>query len=102
MSPKRASKKTAAKKKLGSAASKLSQAAPIAKPEGVVTQKKTSATPKSFRLSGDDIASLKQITEAVNGLSRSKVSETKVVKALLQLGSQLPPEKVLKALREIL
>ena len=89
-------------KKLGSADSKLSQVQPATKPEGVVTVQKTSATPKSFRLSGDDIANLKQITQAVNGVSRSKVSETKVIKALLQLGSQLPPEKVLKALREIL
>lgn len=99
MSPKRAGKKG---KKLGSAGSKLSQVQPATKPEGVVSKHKPSATPKSFRLSGDDVANLKQITEAVNGISRSKVSETKIVKALLQLGSQLPPEKVLKALKEIL
>lgn len=89
-------------RKLGNAGSKLSQPQPATKPEGVVQVQKTSATPKSFRLSGDDIANLKQITQMVNGVSRSKVSETKVVKALLQLGSQLPPEKLLKALREIL
>ncbi|KEQ11263.1 hypothetical protein GZ77_26290 [Endozoicomonas montiporae] len=88
--------------KFKNAKSKLGDQKPVTKPEGVVPAQKTSATPKSFRLSGDDIANLKQITQAVNGVSRSKVSETKVVKALLQLGSQLPPEKVLKALREIL
>ncbi|WP_257282318.1 hypothetical protein [Endozoicomonas sp. ISHI1] len=88
--------------KLKKGSSKLGSQQPATKPEGVVTTQKTSATPKSFRLGGDDIANLKQITEAVNGVSRSKVSETKVVKALLQLGAQLPPERVLKALREIL
>lgn len=90
------------KKKLGSAGSKLSQVQPATKPEGVVSKNKPSAVPKSFRLGGDDLANLKQITEAVNGISRSKVSETKVIKALLQIGAQLSPEKVLKALREIL
>lgn len=99
MSPKKAAKRA---KRLSGAGSKLSQMQPATKPEGVVSKHKPSATPKSFRLSGDDIANLKQITEAVNGISRSKVSETRIVKALLQLGSQLAPEKVLKALREIL
>ncbi|KEQ15029.1 hypothetical protein [Endozoicomonas numazuensis] len=90
--------------KLKKGSSKLGSQQPATKPAGVVTThtQKTTATPKSFRLSGDDIANLKQITQAVNGISHSKVSETKVVKALLQLGSELPPEKVLKALREIL
>ena len=88
--------------RLGKAASKLGNQKPATKPDGVIQVQKTSVMPKSFRLSGDDIANLKQITQAINGLSRSKVSETKVVKALLQLGSQLPPEKVLRALREIL
>ena len=87
-------------KKLNKAGSKLSQLQPVARPTGVVPEKKTTQ-PKSFRLNGDDIANLKQITEAVNGLSRTKVSETKVMKALLQLGAKMPPERVLKALREI-
>ncbi|OED44680.1 hypothetical protein ACH42_07000 [Endozoicomonas sp. (ex Bugula neritina AB1)] len=98
----RKAQKPRPKKKLGNAGSKLSQPQSATKPEGVVSVQKSSATPKSFRLSGDDIANLKQITQAVNGVSRSKVSETKVIKALLQLGSNLAPEKVLKALREIL
>lgn len=88
--------------KLGKATSKLGNQQPATKPEGVVPVQKTSATPKSFRLNGDDIANLKQITQEVNGVSRSKVSETKVIKALLQLGVNLPADKVLKALKEIL
>ncbi len=99
MGPKSAGKKGT---KLGSGGSKLSQVQPATRPEGVVSKHQPSATPKSFRLSGDDLANLKQVTEAVNGISRSKVSETKIVKALLQLGSKIPPEKVLKALKEIL
>ena len=87
--------------KLSNATSKLGNQKPATRPEGVVPVHK-SALPKSFRLGGDDIANLKQITEAVNGISRSKVSETKVIKALIELGVNMPPEKVLKALREIL
>ena len=96
------STKSTGKKKLGKGGSKLSQTQPVTKPTGVVAEHKSSALPKSFRLSGDDIANLKQITAAVNGVSRSTISETKVIKALLHLGTKMPPEKVLKALKEIL
>ena len=91
-----------AKKKLGNASSKLTQVHPVTKPTGVVPEKKSSSHPKSFRLNGDDIANLKQITAQVNAVSRSKVSETKVVQALLQLGTGIAPERIVKALKEIL
>lgn len=91
-----------AKKKLGNASSKLSQSQPVTRPVGVVEERKGSSLPKSFRLNGDDLANLKQITASANSMSRSKISETKVVKALLQLGAGLPPEKIIKALKEIL
>ncbi len=99
--PTKSTTKSTGKKKLVKGSSKLNQPQPVTKPTGVVPENKGSALPKSFRLTGDDIANLKQITEAVNGVSRSKISETKVIKALLQLGTKLPPEKVLKALKEI-
>ena len=72
------------------------------KPVGVVSSKKTGSFPKSFRLNGDDNANLSKITKAVNEISRSKISETKIIQALLSMGAEFPPERVLKALRALL
>lgn len=64
--------------------------------------KKTYTQPKSFRLTPDDNASLQQIVKAVNRESRRKISETKVIQALIQIGTKTPPSKLIKALGEIL
>lgn len=98
------SKLRKAESKLGNLSNK-SQAGPgikkNQKPEGIVTTNQT-VKPTSVRLTPDDKANLKQIVQSVNGVSRSKVSGTKVMQALLHMGAQMPPEKVLKAIRELL
>jgi len=77
-------------------------------PEKVVAEdadalsKKTYTQPKSFRLTPDDNLSLQQIVKAVNRESRRKISETKVIQALIQIGTKTQPSKLIKALGEIL
>ena len=67
-----------------------------------ITPKKTSFYPKSFRLTSDDAKNLNEITKEVNKLSRSKISETKVLQALIQIGTQTSASNILKALKEVL
>ncbi|PJE77479.1 hypothetical protein CI610_03596 [invertebrate metagenome] len=71
------------------------------KPDGIV-QASRSASPTSVRLTPDDKANLRQIVQSVNDVSRSKVSSTKVIQALLHMGTQMRAEKVLRAVRELL
>ncbi len=69
---------------------------------GIITSKKTILYPKSFRLTSDDVKNLNDIAKEVNKHSRSKISETKVLQSLIQLGTQTSASNILKALKEIL
>jgi len=70
--------------------------------EADALSKKTYTQPKSFRLTPDDNESLQQIVKAVNRESRRKISETKIIQALIQIGTKTQPSKLIKALGEIL
>lgn len=57
---------------------------------------------KNYRLSQADLENLSSIVEAVNKVSPYKsISETTVIKALILLGKQVSPEKILKATKEV-
>jgi hypothetical protein len=64
---------------------------------GIFLNNKT-LSPTSIRLSGDDRENLQKIVRAVNEVSRSQISTTKVVRALLQIGTTLEPRDILDAL----
>lgn len=59
--------------------------------------------PKSFRLTKQDVATLKKITRAVNNESRTKISETKIIQALIYIaGEEMEPHEILDAVRELI
>ena len=66
------------------------------------TSTKRQAVSKCFRFSHDDIQSLKLITKRVNEESRGTISETKVIKALIELGTKTESSKIIKALSQLL
>lgn len=70
---------------------------------------KVGMTPKSqtlkgvyFRLTRDEISRLIDITRKVNEISQKKISKTKVIQALIQIGSPLGPKKILKSIGDTL
>ncbi len=63
----------------------------------------TQLKPTSFRLTPEDKERLKRITSEVNELSpHKKISETMVIKALLYNGQKMKPERLFKAIREVI
>ncbi|MCB2180944.1 MAG: hypothetical protein KQH63_02830 [Desulfobulbaceae bacterium] len=65
--------------------------------------RKSQLQPTSFRLTPEDKERLKSITSEVNELSpHKKISETMVIKALLYTGRKMKPERVIKAIREVI
>lgn len=54
---------------------------------------------KNFRFDQTDIQNLKTITESINAIAERNVNETKVVRALLQIGTRLDPEQILETMR---
>jgi len=69
------------------------------KPLGLMKNKKV-FHPRSFRLTQANIQDLKDITTKVNSISNIRLSETKIVQALLHIGTQTKAERILKAIRE--
>lgn len=68
-----------------------------------LVSRKPKLKPTSFRLTPEDSQRLKSITAEVNKLSPyKKISETMVVKALLFNGHKMKPERLLKAIREVI
>jgi hypothetical protein len=57
--------------------------------------------PRAFRFTPEDLHNLKRITKLANQESKRYVSETKVLQALIQIGLEVPPSRVIKAIREI-
>lgn len=65
--------------------------------------RKSDLKPTSFRLTPEDKERLKKITAEVNEFSpHKKISETVVVKALLYNGAKMNPERLLKAIRDVI
>jgi len=69
----------------------------------LVTPPKTTLQPTSFRLTPEDKERLQGITSNVNELSpNKKISETMIVRALLFNGIKMKPEKLIRAIREVI
>ena len=63
--------------------------------------KKDKAHPKTFRLMDSDVKNLKEICEKINALTPSKISETKIVRALILLGKTLKEDKIISGIKEL-
>lgn len=57
--------------------------------------------PKSYRLDPEITNILKSILDKVNNLSNKKVSESRLVRALIFLGKDIDEKKILRAIKEV-
>ncbi len=65
--------------------------------------RKPQLKPTSFRLTPEDKDRLKRITAQVNDFSpHRKISETLVIKAMLFMAARMKPERLFKAIREVM
>jgi len=69
--------------------------------ERVVRQVKHKEYPRSYRLDPEIMNTLKDTLDRVNEISPKKVSEARLVKALIWLSKETNEEKILKALKEV-
>ena len=82
--------------------SKLSQPPTENRASGLAAADRQEPPPKSFRLGAEGEENLKKITAAVNALSHRRLREPDIIRALLYLGTQLKPERILKAYKDSL
>lgn len=64
--------------------------------------KKSRSLPRSYRLKASDLERLKKIVEGVNEISSSNISETNVIRALISIGINIRPARLIKAYRDIM
>jgi hypothetical protein len=57
--------------------------------------------PRSYRLDAEIMGTLKETLDKINKLSPKKVTEARLVKALILISKELEAEKILKALKEV-
>lgn len=69
--------------------------------ERVVRQVKHKEYPRSYRLDPEIMNTLKDTLDRINEISPKKVSEARLVKALIWLSKETNEEKILKALKEV-
>lgn len=69
----------------------------------LTTPKRKPPKVTNFRLGEPDLANLRELVRVVQELSPYRqISATSIVKALLQFGRSVPPERILEALKETL
>ena len=65
------------------------------------TTKVTQEYPRSYRLDPEIMATLKATLARINEASPKKISEARLVKALIQLSSEIDNDRLLKAIKEV-
>ena len=73
----------------------------VPKKESVLRQLKPKEHPRSYRLDSETINILKATLDRVNEISPKKVSEARLVKALMHLSSEIKEDKLFKALKDV-
>jgi len=68
--------------------------------EKIIQLSQKSKYPRSYRFDVETINLLKELVEKVNVKSKKPVSETELLKVLVQLGKKSGMEKLLKILKE--
>ncbi len=69
--------------------------------ERLIRQVKHKEHPRSYRLDPEIMNTLKSSLDRINELTPKKVSEARLVKALIWLSKEISEEKILKALKEV-
>jgi hypothetical protein len=67
----------------------------------LISNVKVHSAPKSYRLDPEVQNILKTILDRVNDLSNKKISESRLVRALILLGKDIDEKKILRALKEV-
>ncbi len=90
-------------KKIIKGSSKLNKSAKLEHSEPMnLIQRNVTTSPKSFRFTTEDMDRLNAITKNIDKLTSLSFSNTKVLKALIYIGSITPPDKIYKAYKEIM
>ena len=58
--------------------------------------------PRSFRLRQIDLENLNNIVNNVNKISNTNIDSTKIIRALIKIGTSIKPEKILDTFKEIM
>ena len=69
--------------------------------ENVVRQIKPKEYPRSYRFDTEVMNFLKNKLDKINEIAPKKVSETRLVKALIILSKEIDDDKIIKALKEV-
>ena len=69
--------------------------------ESVVRKIKPKEYPRSYRLDYEIMNILQDTVDRINEISPKKVSEARLIKALIMLSKQIEDEKIVKALKEV-
>ena len=69
--------------------------------ERLVRQMKPKEFPRSYRLDSEVMNTLKSTLDRINEISPRKVSEARLVKALIMLSKDVDEERLMKALKEV-
>jgi len=69
--------------------------------ERVVRQIKLKEYPRSYRLDAEIMNTLKGTLDRINEISPKKVSEARLVKALILVSPEIDEGRILKALKEV-
>lgn len=94
--------KLASKAKSSKLKENLQPSASKAEPkERLVRQVKHKEYPRSYRFDPEIVNILKGTLDKINEISPKKVSEARLVKALVWLSKDINEEKILKALKEV-
>ncbi len=78
-----------------------SKSNPGSSKKGRVMETKPKEYPRSYRLDSELKEVLENTLDRVNELAPKKVSEARLVKALILLSKDMEPEKIIKAIKEV-
>ena len=93
--------KLANKAKKSKLSEHLSQNQSKDKREKLTRQIKYKEYPRSYRLDAEIMNMLKDTLSRVNEISPKKISEARLIKALIWLSKEMDEEKILKAMKEV-
>jgi len=65
-----------------------------------VVSKKRKTFKKTYELGEKDVEKLKNIVKRINDESFNKISETSIIKGLIEIGKKSKTEKIIKAIKD--
>lgn len=74
---------------------------PDSKPERLTTKINIKEYPRSYRLDYEVMNLLRSTLARINEVSPKKVSEARLIKALIHLAAEIDNDKIIKALKEV-